>query len=167
MYQYFKKSWGRTREDEFQTWGKVTWFVETDEDGFPKRKIEVYENGNRIKYHQNKPFDDYGGLGNLALDLQEFSAYTIDQTIFEEEWKKANPKKEHQEIINLISRYLSDHYSQRFGQALFNLGINEFVNKMEPMNPNNRLRDIYNDSDEVILERIKTQINRFDQTKNQ
>lgn len=70
-------------------------------------------------------------------------------------------KKEHAEIIALISDYLSKHRNQRFGQTLFNLGINEFSNKLNPEKEDYKIRDIHSDSDEQILNRIKSQINSF------
>ena len=76
--------------------------------------------------------------------------------------KKSNPKKEHKEILDLISDFLSNHYSQRFGQAIFNLGIKEFVNKTAPTKEEFKIRDIYNDSDKAILERIKGQLERLE-----
>ena len=49
--------------------------------------------------------------------------------------------------------------NQRFGQILFNLAINQFKNSC---NNENELRDIYNDSDEQILERINTRMKLFE-----
>ena len=79
--------------------------------------------------------------------------------------EKIKPQKEHKEILDLISDYLSNHYDQRFGQALFNLGINGFVNKMNPEKGNYKMRDIHGDSDKDILERIKNQIDRFEKQR--
>jgi hypothetical protein len=42
----------------------------------------------------------------------------------------------------------------RFGQILFNLGINEFSNRTNPENGNFLLRDIYNDEPSKILDRV-------------
>ncbi|MBN4049744.1 hypothetical protein JYT36_00790, partial [Bacteroidales bacterium AH-315-N07] len=67
-------------------------------------------------------------------------------------------KIEHQEIIKLLSRYLGENPDQRFTQAIFNLGINEFANKENPEKENNRLRDVYNDPDGIVLDRMKRQI---------
>lgn len=44
-------------------------------------------------------------------------------------------KKEHVIIINKIKEYLESSPDQRFGQALFNLGINEFKKTTDPINP--------------------------------
>lgn len=70
-------------------------------------------------------------------------------------------KKEHKEIIALISNYLSKYPDQRFGQALFNLGINEFANRLNPEKENYQIRDIHSDSDERILNRIKIQLDSY------
>lgn len=67
-------------------------------------------------------------------------------------------KSEHREIINLISEYLDQNPELRFGQALFNLRVNEFSDRTEPEKEDHRIRDIHGDSDEKILERIKSQL---------
>lgn len=59
-------------------------------------------------------------------------------------------------ILLLIEQYLNNNPQCRFTQALFNLTINEFVKPYKDY-PNN-LRDIYNDSDKTILNRILTKI---------
>ena len=75
---------------------------------------------------------------------------------------KEKMKKEHKEIIDLISNYLEYDPELRFGQALFNLKINEFQKSTDPRNPNYNLRDIHNDNDADILKRIKSQLEWFD-----
>ncbi len=75
---------------------------------------------------------------------------------------KKKMKKEHKEIIDLISTYLEYDPELRFGQALFNLKINEFQKSTDPRNPNYNLRDIHNDNDADILKRIKSQLEWFD-----
>ena len=165
MIKYFKREWNETRGDEFDSWGTSIWYLEVGTDGYPIRQMELYENGNRLKYDSNKTFDDYGGLGDQALDIQEFERFEIGKDEFEQEWRKSNPKKEHQEILDLIADYLANHYSQRFGQAIFNLGINEFTNKTYAEKENYRLRDIYNDEDSAIIERIKSRLECIEEQK--
>ena len=75
---------------------------------------------------------------------------------------KEKMKKEHKEIIDLISTYLKYDPELRFGQALFNLKINEFQKSTDPRNLNYNLRDIHNDNDADILKRIKSQLEWFD-----
>ncbi|WP_271768084.1 hypothetical protein [Aquimarina algiphila] len=74
-------------------------------------------------------------------------------------------KKEHRKILEHISTYLSENPEQRFGQAIFNLKINEFIDEEDLMNPKYQLRDIHNDSDEKILERIESQLKWFNKQK--
>ena len=65
----------------------------------------------------------------------------------------------HKQIVDLIKAYSEKNPNQRFGQILFNLAINQFKNSC---NNENELRDIYNDSDEQILERINTRMKLFE-----
>ena len=74
-------------------------------------------------------------------------------------------KKEHKIIIDLIYNYLENHPDQRFGQALFNLGINEFQKTTEPKNSNLDIRNIHNDKDDEILKRIEKQLEWFELQK--
>lgn len=59
-------------------------------------------------------------------------------------------------ILERLKVYLDQHPGQRFGQAIFNLGINEFKRNQEQ-----ELRDIYNDSDAEILNRINKRLELF------
>lgn len=63
---------------------------------------------------------------------------------------------EHKIILDLLTDYLEQHPDQRFGQAIFNLRINEFKDNEEY-----QLRDIYNDSDSKIINRIESQLYWF------
>ena len=74
-------------------------------------------------------------------------------------------RKEHQVIIESITSYLEKNPSQRFGQALFNLRVNEFQNTLDPKYPNYTLRDIYNDDDQEIASRIQRQLDWFNLQK--
>ena len=67
-------------------------------------------------------------------------------------------------IVKILSDYLDENPEIRFGQALFNLNINAFIDlNVPPGNAIGRsalaseLRDPYNDSDIIILERIQKQ----------
>ncbi len=63
---------------------------------------------------------------------------------------------EHRIILEKLKEYLEQNPSQRFGQAIFNLGINEFK-----QNEEFQLRDIYNDTDFEILKRIDKRLELF------
>lgn len=67
-------------------------------------------------------------------------------------------KEEHKLILNLIEAYLEKNPSQRFGQALFNLGVNEFKETIDPRNPNYNIRDIHGDNYNDIIKRIENQL---------
>ncbi len=57
-------------------------------------------------------------------------------------------------ILSEIEKYLSANPNIRFSQALFNLGINEFADKINPNEKENLLRDIYNDADNDIYQKL-------------
>lgn len=67
-------------------------------------------------------------------------------------------KKEHREILDLLEKYLESAPEQRFGQALYNLKINQHTNEKEPWKTDFRIVDIYNDRDKDILERVKLSV---------
>ena len=64
-------------------------------------------------------------------------------------------KPEHKAILSIIEDYLTKYPEQRFGQALLNLNINQLKKTTLEHNEVPELRDIYNDTDDKILERIK------------
>jgi hypothetical protein len=67
-------------------------------------------------------------------------------------------------ILILLEQYLEENPSIRFAQALFNLGITEFADKDNPSAKQFTLRDIYNDTDDSVMERITKQTNLQNQT---
>ena len=71
-------------------------------------------------------------------------------------------KEEHKIILNLLSEYLTSNPDLRFGQALFNLRINEFTDRDNPEKTSYSIRDIHGDRDDVMIQRIQSQLNLFD-----
>jgi hypothetical protein len=65
-------------------------------------------------------------------------------------------KEEHQQILEIITQYLNENQSQRFGQALTNLKIIGFADEKQPGKHQYLLRDIYNDTDSEILIRMNS-----------
>ena len=61
--------------------------------------------------------------------------------------------------------YLENDPELRFGQALFNLRINEFGKTTDPKNPNYNMRDIHGDDDQSIINRIESQLEWFNLQK--
>ena len=72
-------------------------------------------------------------------------------------------KEEHSEIIKLLSGFLDKYPDQRFTQALFSLGINEFeeINHEAAHEFHPQLRDVYNDPDEIVLARVKARLTKL------
>ncbi len=70
-------------------------------------------------------------------------------------------KSEHKQILTLLEHYLKSHPEQRFGQALFNLGVNEFVQPMDHNALRHQIRDIHGDADNDILQRMKHRLEWF------
>lgn len=58
-------------------------------------------------------------------------------------------------IITALTDYLEENPQARFGQALFNLNINQFAEEKDPSKKDFLLRDIYYDSNERIIARIE------------
>ncbi|WP_027421230.1 hypothetical protein [Crocinitomix catalasitica] len=65
--------------------------------------------------------------------------------------------EEHKEILTAIEKALNRDPELRFGQALFNLQITEFVNPQNPAEADYRMRDIHADKDIDIITRIRRQ----------
>ena len=86
--KYYKRNWEEPRGDEFDDWGKSIWYFETDNSGLPTKQIEVYENGKILKYDQTKLEDNFGGLGDQELNLNEFSQFEITEIEFKKVWNE-------------------------------------------------------------------------------
>lgn len=51
------------------------------------RQLEVYENGKRLRYSPGLIKDNYGGLSEVALNLEEFKEFEITKEEFEGAWQ--------------------------------------------------------------------------------
>lgn len=58
-------------------------------------------------------------------------------------------------ILGTLQQYLEKNPGIRFGQALMNLNINQFSQPQNLELGKHLLRDIYNDTDAAILNRMK------------
>ena len=84
---YFKRDWNESTGNKLtDSWGHSTYYFETDPNGNVLRQIESYENGNKLKYDQDHFLDDYGGLSDQSLDLEEFNDFKIEKEEFEKAW---------------------------------------------------------------------------------
>jgi hypothetical protein len=89
MNRYFKRRWEESRGDEFDHWGPSEWYFELNDDGYPVRQVERYDRGQVLKYDANRLYDEYGGLGDQALDLDELKEFEITVEEFETAWQWA------------------------------------------------------------------------------
>ena len=85
--KYIKVEWNETRGDEYDFWGLSIWFLELDGENYPVRQIEVYRNGNRLKYDSVKMTDDFGMLGDQAIEIEEMNGIEISHSEFESQWE--------------------------------------------------------------------------------
>jgi len=86
------------------------------------------------------------------------SEYETNGTHYNKKLKKLSKMKEDTKTILLvIEQYLEKNPTDRFTQALFNLGITEFADKGNPETKGFLLRDIYNDEDIDVLGRMAKQ----------
>ena len=84
--RYFKRRWDESRRDEHDSWGLSTWYFEVGDDGYPVRQLEQYDGGAILKYEETHFHDEFGGLSEKALDLDEFAPFEVDRTAFETAW---------------------------------------------------------------------------------
>jgi hypothetical protein len=84
---YFKRRWDETTGDPLtDDWGSSTFYFETDGTGEVIRQVIVYQNGKVLKYDEDNFEDDYGGLTDQPLDLQEFNEFKITPDEFDMSW---------------------------------------------------------------------------------
>jgi vacuolar-type H+-ATPase subunit I/STV1 len=128
---------------------KVMKFSDFDKE-IQKKETEDLKRG----YIKNS--DKHQMPGNKKLKYNELTGKMDDISMAEVEDKlkslsslKESMSDTSMEIIQKISKYLEDHPEVRFAQALFNLNVNEFEKDGSLI-----YRDIYNDSDKQILDRI-------------
>ncbi|HEX9960521.1 MAG TPA: hypothetical protein VGB00_06295 [Pyrinomonadaceae bacterium] len=91
--RYFKFRWNEARSDKLADWGFITVYHEVDEDFYPTRQLEVYDNGNVLKYDLRHLDDEFGGLADQSLEdaLEDLDTLEISKDEFEDVWaaKKA------------------------------------------------------------------------------
>jgi hypothetical protein len=88
MTLYFKRHWSETTgEEPTEGWGKSTYYFETDIEGNVSKQIQIFENGNCLKYDTDYLEDKFGNLSEVTLDLSEFKEFQIDKVEFENIWE--------------------------------------------------------------------------------
>jgi|SRR5688572_6035469 len=80
MTLYFKRHWNETTGDEpTDTWGTSDYYFETDEEGNVLKQLQIFVNGNCLKYDLDYLDDKYGGISEVPLDLSEFKEFQISE----------------------------------------------------------------------------------------
>lgn len=86
--RYFKRHWAECRGDIYGDWGTSDWYFEIDTDLCPTRQMEVYANGNVLKYDSQHLEDLFGGLSSgVAFDVVDFAPFEISHDEFDQAWK--------------------------------------------------------------------------------
>ena len=88
---YYKRYWDETTGDELTNlWGTSTFYFETDSDNNVVRQIQLFENGKSLKYDAEHLDDNFGGLSDQPLDVEEFEEFKTTQSDFENIWQQTN-----------------------------------------------------------------------------
>jgi len=90
MRVFYRRAWNEQRGDAHNDWGTSIWHFEV-ENGQVLRQVEVYKNGNVLKYSLEFLEDEFGGLAEQPIDENEFRAFEVPQAIFDAIW--ALPRK--------------------------------------------------------------------------
>ncbi len=85
--KYYRRQWNEKRSGQYDSWGTSTWYFEIDNNGYPNRQIEKYENGKVLKYDLQNLDDEFGGLGDQLINFREFAEFEITKEEFFNEWK--------------------------------------------------------------------------------
>ena len=88
---YFKREWSETRGDSYNNWGTSIWYFEAEPDLCVTRQVEVYVNGQILRYDRQHLKDEYGGLAEKPLDADDFLPFTIERSEFEQAWNSHKP----------------------------------------------------------------------------
>lgn len=84
---YYKRLWNETTGEELTDyWGTSTYYFETDSNNVVIRQIQVFKNGKALKYSQQFLQDNYGGLTDQPLDVEDYEPFKIDKSEFERVW---------------------------------------------------------------------------------
>ena len=102
---FHQKAPGQYRDFEpFRSWGHFTRYLEIGDDLHPTRHVDVYENGNMLRYDRHHLADDFGILADMKHSKRWGKwwgpSIEIDQAEFEEAWQAATASPTRQEQID-------------------------------------------------------------------
>ncbi len=88
--KHYSRHWNETRGDEYDSWGKATYFFEVGSDQRVVRQLEIDENGNVLSYDQWHSEDQFGRLAK-DFDPVDMQPFEISPQAFEEAWSRNVP----------------------------------------------------------------------------
>ena len=88
-FRYFKKLWDESTGEELtDSWGKSTYYFETDENLNVVKQLQKFENGRILKYDEHLIEDELGFLSDQPLENEEFVDDEIQKNEFYNIWDK-------------------------------------------------------------------------------
>ena len=91
--RYYKRQWEETTGDSLtDSWGTSYFYLETDDLGYIQRQLQVFKNGQVLKYDTTYLEDKFGGLSEAALG-EDFEPYQITKDEFEQRWTSSQYKQ--------------------------------------------------------------------------
>ena len=86
--RYFKYFWDGDPGEEMAGWGTSWWYLEADARGNVSRVLQSYAAGQVLRYDEQLPEDEYGGLPEHNLDLDDTEPTEISCEEFFEAWNE-------------------------------------------------------------------------------
>ena len=87
--RYFKKNWEETTGNELtDDWGVSIFYFETDDSLNVFKQIQIFENGNILKYDELNNEDEFGAMADQSLEEEEFLDCEISKEEFYNIWNK-------------------------------------------------------------------------------
>ena len=87
--RYFKKNWEETTGDELtDDWGVSIFYFETDDSLNVFKQIQIFENGNILKYDELNNENEFGAMSDQSLEEKEFLDCEITKEEFNNIWNK-------------------------------------------------------------------------------
>jgi hypothetical protein len=92
---HFKAPGRVMRESDAADWGRFSWYIEVADDQFATRQVDLFENGNILRYDRSHRRDRFGFLLALRFSRKPKWAKSfpgselISETEFERVWRLA------------------------------------------------------------------------------